>query len=516
MAPPHRAPYHPALPRRLQPLLAPLALAGGVLALHLACGDRLGFFRDELYFVACGRRLAWGYVDQPPLIALVARAAWWLSGDGRSVALFRLPAYLAGAASVVVTALTARRLGGGPFAMALAAAATSGSVLQLAQGHLLTMNVLELLLWELVVLALLAALQGSAAAWLAAGGLLGLALLDKYSAGLLAVALLVGLAATRARRALASPWAWAGVALAVALALPTAWWQVDHGLPFLEVLRNGRLHKNAEITPLALLSGVLLEEGPLGLLLAAAGAVQLLVRRDGPEVRWLGLAMLLVLGAFAASGGKPYYLGPAFPPLFAAGAVLAERRLPRWPALRAAAVAVTAALVLPAIPVALPLLAPAATVAWMERLGLAPVRTERSFTQALPQHQADQLGWPERVAAVQAVVEALPPADRARSVVYTTNYGRAAALQLLGHGLPPVVCGHNQYFLWGVPGDPQVVVALGGEPAAYARDFEEVTLVARTPAVPDGMAYESEIPIFVLRGPRGPVAGLFRSSKNYQ
>lgn len=501
---------------RWPPLLVPLVLAGGILALHLTCGGRLGFFRDELYFIACGHRLAWGYVDQPPLIALVARAAWWLSGDGGSVALFRLPAYLAGAASVGVTALVARRLGGGHFAMALAAAATAGSALQLAQGHLLTMNVLELLLWNLVVLALLAALQGSGRAWIAAGALLGLTLLAKYSGGLLAVALLAGLVATSARRSLASGWAWAGLALAAVLALPALWWQLDHGLPFLELLLNGRLHKNAEITPAMLLSELLLEQGPLGLLLAAAGALHLLAGREGREARWLGVAMILVLLTFALAGGKPYYLGPAFPPLFAAGAVVAEARLPAWPALRAGVVGLTAVLLLPAAPIAIPLLEPAATVAWMRRIGVAPVRTERAFTQPLPQHQADQLGWPGQVAAVRAVVEELPPGERAKAVVYATNYGRAAALQLLGRGLPPVVSGHNQYFLWGVPGTPTVVVALGGRMEQHASNFDEVTLAGRTPALPDGMPYESAVPIYVLRRPRAPIAELLRTTKSYR
>jgi len=500
---------------RLRPLLLPLALGLLALALHLACGGRLGFFRDELYFVSCGRRLALGYVDQPPLVALVARFAWWLSGDGASVARFRLPAYLCGAALPVLTALLARRLGGSRLAMALAAAASLGATLHLAQGHLLTVNILELPLWSLTSLALLSALGGAPRAFLAAGALLGLALLAKWSAGLLAVALLAGLLATPARRALASPWALAGMALATALALPPLWWQWDQGLPFLELLGNGRLHKNAELGPLALLGGLALEQGPLGLLLAAAGAGHLLFGRDGPH-RWLGLAMLLVLATYAVLGGKPYYLGPAFPPLFAAGAVRLEAWLSGRPRLGALAAVLLALQAAPALPMAIPLLEPAATLAWLRRLGVEPARTERSFTQPLPQHLADQLGWPGQVAAVEAVVRELPPADRARAVVYTTNYGRASALDLLGQGLPPVVCGHNQWFLWGVPGDPRVVVALGGRGEEYRQDFGEVTLAGRTPAVADGMPYESEVPIFVLRQPRAPVAELFQSARRYQ
>lgn len=500
---------------RLRPFAVPAALALLALALHLACGGRHGFFRDELYFVACGRRLAFGYVDQPPLVALVARLGWWLSGDGSSVALFRLPAYLAGAGLILLAAPLARALGGGAFSMALAAAATFGAALPLAQGHLVTMNVLELLLWSGVALAALRGAAGSGRAWLAAGALLGLALLAKFSGGLLAAGLLAGLALTRSRRALASPWPWAGAALAAALAAPALAWQWAHGFPFLELVRNGQAHKNAALAPAAFLSELLLEQGPLGLLLAAAGALHLLRRREGPEAGFLAAALLLVLGAFLAAGGKPYYLGPAFPPLLAAGAVWAERRLPARPALRGGAVALAAALVLPAVPIVLPIVEPPAALAWMARLGVEPQRLERSFTQPLPQHLADQLGWPERVAAVEAVVAALPPEDRARAVVFTTNYGRAAALELLGHGLPPVVCGHNQYFLWGVPGDPEVVVALGGRAEDYARDFAEVTLAGRTPRVPYGMDYESEVPVFVLRRPRAPVAELFKASRRY-
>ncbi len=497
-------------------MLVPAALALAALALHLACGDRHGFFRDELYFVACGRRLAWGYVDQPPLVALLARLGWWLSGEGGSVALFRLPAYLLGAATVLTAAPVARALGGGGFAMALASALTFGAALPLAQGHLVTMNVLEVLLWSWVALATLWAVAGRRAAWLLAGLLLGLAVLAKFTGGLLAAALLAGLVATRGRRALASPWPWAGVGLAALLAAPALAWQWEHGLPFLELLRNGRLHKNAVIGPAALLGGLLLEQGPLGLALAAGGAVHLLRRREGPAAGFLAVALLLVLAAFAALGAKPYYLGPAFPPLFAAGAVWVEGWLPARRPLRAGAVALAAALVIPALPVVLPMLPPEGTLAWQARLGIEPPRTERSFTQPLPQHLADQLGWPERVRAVEAVVAALPAPDRGRAVVYTTNYGRAAALELLGRGLPPVVSGHNQYFLWGVPGSPEVVVALGGRPEDYRGDFAEVTLAGRTPPVPFGMAFESEVPIYVLRGPRAPVAELFQASRSYQ
>lgn len=490
--------------------LIPVALiAAAVFLLHLACGGRYGFFRDELYFVACGQHLAWGYVDQPPLIALVARFAWWLSGHGGSVLLFRLPAALSQVGTVWVAAALARRLGGGVFAGAFAALATALAPIQLAQGHLLTMNAFELLLWSAVALAAVVAAQGRPRVWVAAGGLLGLALLDKYSAVFLAFALLIGLLLTPARVHLRSRWFWIGVAVAAGIALPSALWQLRHGLPFLELLHNGQRDKNAVIPLGAFVGEVVLEQGPIGLGVAVWGLFWLLASRAVGVARFLGAAVAVLLVTMIALHAKPYYLAPAFTPLFAGGAVALERAFLRA-GVRGLALALVAASALPAVPLVLPILPIRSMLAWQSRLGVTPQHLERLRYTDVPQHFADQFGWRERVAAVEQVVRALPPGDREQAVIYTTNYGRAAALQLFGRGLPPVVSGHNQYFLWGVPGEPRVMVALGGEASDYAGDFGQVTLAGHTPDIPEGMPYESEVPIFVLRAPHPPVTELFR------
>lgn len=88
-----------------------IGLCGIKLLLHLFTNGRYGYFRDELYYLICGRHLAWGYVDQAPLIALIARIELLL---GSSLHVVRFLPAVAGAALVALTIMIVRELGGGP------------------------------------------------------------------------------------------------------------------------------------------------------------------------------------------------------------------------------------------------------------------------------------------------------------------------------------------------------------------------------------------------------------------
>ena len=487
-------------------------MALSVLALHLACGSRYGFFRDELYFVVCGKHPAWGYVDQPPVIAVVARFAWWMSGEGSSVLAFRLVAMRSHVATVLLAGRLAKKLGGGGFASTLAAAGAAWAPIQLTQGHLVTMNTLELTLWMAVALLAVTAVDGHPRAWWGAGGLLGLALMTKYSALFFAVALVFGLLLTRARTELKSKELWMGVSLAALIALPSALWQLHHGLPFLELLRNGQATKNVQLSLGALVQETLLEQGLGGGGLAALGMFAFWRLAPLERFRFLGAALLILLVGLVAMHAKPYYLAPAFTPLFAAGAVQMEAWIHRaW--VHAAVVGAVIVLALPVVPLVLPILPINDMLAWQQRLGQRPQRLERKAYSDVPQHFADQFGWRERVASVAALAK-----GAAAEAVYAGNYGEAAAIDLFGPrlGLPQAVSGHNAYALWGVRGEPQSVLALGGERGGYVQDFATVALLGVTPEIPEGMPYESRVPVFLLRGPRKPLAVLLEGAKHFE
>lgn len=350
-------------------------LGGVTLLAHLAVNGRYGFFRDELYFIACGRNLSWGYVDQPPLVAVLARVGELL-GSGALWA-FRIPANLLAAATVVLTGYLVVRLGGGRLAVALTTVAMALAPDVLNRGHLMTMNAVEPVLWAGLVGVLARMLQtGDARPWPWVGVLVGAGMLNKYSTLFLVAGLVVGLLLTPQRRLLGT-WRFAlAVGLAVLLVAPNALWQARHGWPMLELLRNGQLYKNAPFSLSGFLSQQVLMLGIPAVLLSLAGLWLLL--RDEATRPWraLGLGLLAAEVLFALGKAKPYYPTALFPPLIAAGAVLVARALHR----DSARAAVLAAATLPGLvtaPLAVPMLAPDTFIAYQEAQGVRPASLER-------------------------------------------------------------------------------------------------------------------------------------------
>lgn len=130
--------------------------------------------------MACGKHLAWDYVDQPPLIALFA----WLTRHLFRTSVFsvRLLPALAGLLIVWLTGLIARELGGGRFAQGLAAVCTAYAGVYLILDHLFTMNAFEPLFWMGRAYAVIRIIKtGNQGLWLWFGVLAGIGLENKYT-----------------------------------------------------------------------------------------------------------------------------------------------------------------------------------------------------------------------------------------------------------------------------------------------------------------------------------------------
>jgi hypothetical protein len=497
-----------------------LGIAGAKLLLHLLLANRYGYFRDELYFLDCGRHLDWGYVDHAPMVGLVARVALMLGG---SLFVLRAIAAVAGAAKVVLAGALAWRLGGGPFAQGLAALAVVMAPIYLEIDGLMTMNAFEPLFWMGAVYVLIRIVQTQdPRRWLAFGVLAGLGLMNKHSTAFFLVALGAGVLLSRERRMLATPWPWLGAAVALTLFAPNLVWQVRHGFPTLEDLRNvQRSGKNVVLGPAAFVGQQVLIMHPALFPLWAAGLGWLFVARGG-RWRFLGVSMAVFFVLMFAMKAKNYYLAPVYPLLFAAGAVGVDEAFARWPRTaghawpRAALVALLVAAGALTVPLALPLLPPERYVAYERTLGITPPKTEVAHRGPLPQNFGDQFGWEELVREVAAIYHALPPDERARAGIFANNYGEAGAIDHLGprYGLPRAISGHQTYFLWGAGGfDGDVLIVLQDRRANLERVCDTVE-EASVHFHPWGMAEENR-PIYVCRGLHPPLSVLWPRLKHW-
>jgi len=490
------------------------------LVVHIRTIRGYGYFRDEFYYVACGRHLDWGYVDHPPFVALVA----WIVSDtlGDSLVALRLLPALAGAPVVLLAGLMARRLGGGRFAQALAGLAVTVAPVSLSLHHIFSMNAFEQVFWALGAYLVLRILQDDdPRLWLAFGLLAGLGLQNKHSMLFFGFGIAAGLLLTPARKHLRSPWLWAGGALALLLFLPNLVWQVQHGWPTLDFMRNAQERKITPLPALTFLQAQLLQMQPLSAPLWLAGLGFLVLSARGRRYAALGWAFLAILAVFLAQRAKPYYLAPAYPMLFAAGAVAAEGLAARrgWAWLRPAALVLLALGGAATVPLAIPALPVDAYVVYARALGVKPGTDERHALRRLPQFFADMFGWPEMVAEVARAWQELTPEERARTVIFASNYGEAGAIDLLGrrYGLPPTRSGHNSYWLWGPGSDPGpdwIVLTVGESREDVEKTFGDVREVGRTRCA-ECMPYEDARPIYLGRQPRLGLREVWPLVKDY-
>jgi hypothetical protein len=422
-------------------------VAGLMVAGLLAVSAAYGFHGDEMYFVVAGQHPALGYVDQPPLTPLLSAASVAILGVSPT-AVRVLPA-VEMAIVVVLVALIARDLGGSRRSQVLAAvvAALSG---YLGAGHLDTTTDPDLLAWALILWLLVKLLAGAdRRLWLAVGLVAGVGLENKDTVVLLGAGLAVGIVATGRWDVVRSPWAWASIAIAGLLWLPNLAWQAANGWPQLTMaaaIAGYASDNRAQVLPL-----LWLFTGPLLFPVSLAGLAWTLFASSAKPWRPLGIAALVALALVVLSGGKAYYAIGSAPLFMAGGSVILDRWLERGHAPLKAAAFVAAALL------------SGAAIALLT-LPVLPVATYATtdLPAAIPD-TANQVGWPQFVDTVEAVVAALPPDDRAHAVILANDYSEASPLLLLGTGLPPVYSGHNSYWSWGPPADDRTVVIHVGD-----------------------------------------------------
>lgn len=484
MKPPDRGRAPTPLPWR--PVATIAAAVVGVLGV---VAGRYGWHRDELYFLAAGKHLSWGYIDQPPFTPAVARLADEVAPG--SLRLLRLLPALTTGLAVILGALIARELGANRRGQVLSALAVATGGFALGAGHLLSTAATDLCAWFALLWLFTRLLRtGDGRLWVAFGGIAGLALLNKDLVPLLALSLLAGLVLDRRWDLLRTWWLPVGVALALLIALPNLLWQADHGWPQTDMARAlaQRLAGENRATLL-----------PLQLILIGPALVPTLGRgarwlHRHPSARPLVWAWPTGLLLTFVTAGRPYYVLPLTTVIVLAGIVATTPDPSSSSGGLRLAMAVNG---VGALLVSLPV------------LPVAALHTVRVAD--LNEAAVETIGWPELVDQVAAVVDALPTADRQHLVLLAGSYGEAGALDLFGpdRGLPPATSPQNSYpdLRWPTDDDATVVTIRLGR--GYLEEFFDTCEAEGH--VDNGLDIDNEVqgaPIFVCRGLRGTWAHL--------
>lgn len=490
-----------------------LALSAVKLGMHVGANlvTPYGFHRDEFLYFAMGRHLQLFRMDFPPAIAILAVTVRGILGDG--LLGIRLVPALFSTLVLALAVLLARELGGGRYAQFLAGLCVLASPLFMRSGNLFQPVVLDQAAWALALFALARlARTNDARWWVAIGAACGFGLLAKFSIAFLGVGILLATLCTPLRVQLATRWPWLGAVLALAIGAPSIVGQIRLAYPIVLQMRGLAASQLEHVTPVGFFTTQLLfGPGTLLALIAAWGFFRNPRLRVFRVVGWACLAVFVIL---LVSRGKAYYFGPAYPVLYAAGAVILDGLGDSGAAVagRWVSVALVTAFGLGGLPLGLPVLGPEALVRYPGNIGAAR-RTNQGVQDRLPQDYADMLGWEQEVQAVARVFHDLTPAEQSEVVLVGDNYGEAGALDFYGprYGLPAPISPAGTFWQFGPGTKPgKVVVVLGEQPESLRHYADSVVLATRV-LNPWGVREERDVPVIVGRLPKTTVQALWPS-----
>jgi hypothetical protein len=493
-----------------------LILSEFMLHLIVNLGGAYGFFRDELYYIACSEHLSWGYVDQPPLSLFLLKLARLVLGD--SLVAIRIVPALAIAVTMWMASLITKEIGGNILAIFLSLVAVLVSPIHTAMGSYYSMNSIDIMTWSIVVYILLRIYKyPTPSLWVLLGVVLGLGLLNKISVLFLGAGLAVGLLVTN-RKILTTPWPYVAGAIAVLMFLPFIIWNLQHDLAHLEFIDRASSGKYSGRSALDFIKDLLLNHNPFTIPLWITGLVAIFFYkplRQYSVIGWLFLIPFIILVVNRTSKGE--YLTPAFVILFSAGAIFAEQKLSRmkWIGYSYGALLIMVNIVL--IPFVTPILPVDSYIKYAKAMNMEPHSNENKELAELPQFYADMFGWQQKAKDVASVYNALSEDDKRRCAIFSDNYGRCGAIDFFGeqYGLPKSIGNHNNYWIWGPKNyTGEVMIILGGELEDQQNFFENSTLVGVSKCK-YCMPYENNVKIFLCRGLKKPLRNAWSEIKHY-
>ncbi len=487
--------------------------------LHILFINEYGYFRDEFYYVACSEHLDFGYVDHPPMIALIAYLTRFLFGD--SLFAIRIFSVIAGGGTIFLTGYIVRELGGKLFSQFVAALSVAVAPVFLFMFHILSMNSFDVLLWTIEAYILVRIINtNNSKLWVLFGIVLGVGLQNKHSILFLCFGLAIGLLLTSNRKFLREKWFWLGIIIAIIIFLPNILWQISHDYPTIEFGKNAALNKNKPLSPIEFALEQILQSYVISFIIMIIGLIYILFTKEGKKYRLFGWIYIALFTLFIFTRAKVYYLSPIYPTVFALGSfalgqIISLKNL-NW------LKPITIILLLCGLiftPFALPVLPVDSYINYSKSFGIEPSSGEMKEMGALPQMYADMFGWEELAITVSKVYTNLSKEEKRRTVVFGRNYGEAGAIDFFRekYDLPIAISSHNSYWHWGYGGDSiNIIIFIGGEDKQNKMEYFDYVEETAVHINKYAMPYENNLIIYLCRGYKTPIKDDWNEMKHYE
>lgn len=497
-----------------------LIIAGGIFLLHLITNlmGAYGFFRDELYYIACSDHLAWGYVDQPPFSLFLLKISRIIFGD--SLTAIRLVPSLMHAATIVITGMMVKEMGGKTMAIFLACLAVTCSLIHIGMSVIYSMNAIDIFLWSLATYLIIKLINTqNQKIWIWIGLVLGIGLLNKISVLFLGAGIFVGIVFTN-RSWFAHKYIYIAGGLVLLLFLPYILWNVANDYAHLEFIRNASGGKYSGLSAFTFIKEQLTLLNPISTPFWICGLVAIFFYKPLQQYKIIGWIYLTAFAILIINGSsKGEYLAPAYASLFAVAGTFLEQKLKSksvaWIKYAYPVILLMATTAL--LPLVLPILPVKGFISYSKKMGIEPSSNEGKVLAQLPQFYADMFGWEEKANDVAAVFNTLTNEEKEKCAIFSTNYGRCGAIDFYGEqlGLPKSIGNHNNYFLWG-PREytGELMMILGGDLEDHIEDFESVVLV-KTSTCTYCMPYENNVKIFLARNLKYSLPEVWQYEKHY-
>lgn len=480
-----------------------------------------GYFIDEFYYIACAARPAWGYVDHPPLAPVILTL--FQSVFGTSLPAIRILPALAQSGSVFLTGMLAKEIGGARFAQVVAACAMATAPMIVTFAGFYSMNVFEpLIAVSFMIAAVRMVKENNPRYWILLGLIIGLGLMNKHTFALFVIASVLSLVVAGQGKLILNKWFILGACVAFLVFVPNILWQAWNDYPSLEFYRNISARKNVHTSPAAFVSGQIMAMSPFTLPVWLGGTMFLIFSRKLKSFRFLAVLFLgLFLFMMVSGTSRADRMSFGYPAVLAGGGVFLEdfilRHHVRW--LKFVLIGSMYTGLAIALPIVLPYFNYDQVRSYTSFIGLN-TELERGNRPSLPQILADRIGWEEKFKLVLNAYESLPESEKKETIIAAGNYGQAGALELFGkdYDFPPVVSGHNSYYLWSKTRlHGSIVLQLGQQ-----KDVNTLmNLFERVEECPGEFtsdyvtSHENHLRVFICRGPKIPLPNMLEKARFY-